>query len=124
MVAKPYDQTSGMPQMGAAFAGWMKKITLMKITQTVTNGLVTDTQTPVTFDGTVQPLNPKALALKPEGQRAWEWLQIHCFASTGNLTTNDRFQYAGKIYKIMGNLDYSLNNYIEYHAVRDYEGTI
>lgn len=113
-----------MPQIGAAFVGWQKPISLIKITQQVINGLVTDIGVSVNFRGVIQPLNPKMIALKPEGQRAWEWLQIHCFAGTTNLDTNDRFIYAGKTYKVMANNDYSLNNYIEYHAVRDFEGTI
>ncbi len=124
MTAKPLNQISGMPQIGAAFSGWQQTITLLKITQAVVNGLVQDTGASMAFKGTIQPLSPKMIALKPEGQRAWEWLQIHCFAQPANLTTNDRFIYAGKTYKIMAANDYSLSNYIEFHAVADYGGTL
>ncbi len=116
--------TSGMPQVGGAFAGWQQTITMMKITQSVTDGLVTDTSNPFVFQGTIQPLSPKMIALKPEGQRAWEWLQVHCMAGCANLDTNDRVSYNGKIYKVMGQNDYSLNGFIEYHLVADFAGTI
>jgi len=148
--AKPLNKSSGMPQMGAAFAGWAQTITIFKINQIVTDGFVKNDNgapyqfdqdgefneydvygqdwdqkakpvTKVVFQGVIQPLSPKAIALKPEGQRAWTWLQIHCFAGSLNLTTNDRIIYNGSRYKVMAVLDYSLNNYIEYHVVRDYQ---
>lgn len=121
-MAQPLNKASGMPQMRAAFAGWAKKITLVKRTQGVSQqGLVYNIDASFTFMGTIQPLSPKSIVLKPEGQRAWEWLQIHCLAGTSNLNVNDQIVYNGRVFKIMAQNDYSLNNYIEYHAVRDYQ---
>lgn len=111
-----------MPQMRAAFAGWMKRITLTRRVQTVEDdGLVVENDVPFTFRGTIQPLSPKQIALKPEGQRAWQWLQIHCMGSNA-LEPNDRIIYQGKLYKVMGQNDYSLNGFVEYHVVQDYQG--
>lgn len=119
---KTLSQLSGMPQMSAAFAGWMKKITLVKILQiTDDDGYVEDKEQKITFNGTIQPLDPEAIMLKPEGQRSFEWLQVHCFATALNLLTNDRILFNSKKYKVMNIYDYSLNNYIEYHLIRDYE---
>lgn len=112
-----------MPQMRAAFGGWTTKITMIKRSQSVVNGLVIETDHPLTFKGTVQPLSPRSLMLKPEGQRSWTWLQVHCLASTAlNLKPNDRVVFNGELFKVMADLDYSLNNYIEYHLVKDYQG--
>lgn len=147
MSRAPLNIGSGMPQMGAAFAGWQSPIVVYKRTQLVLDGLVRygalpsrwdrpdefyDTQgevwdspippvTQIGFNGVIQPLSPKNIALKPEGQRAWEWLQIHCLAGALNLTTNDQIIYLGLDYKVMAVNDYSLNNYIEYHIIRDYQ---
>lgn len=132
--------------MGPAFAGWGSAITVFKRTQDVLDGLVNygnpsvwdqpeqqfdvpgesfDTPIPpftkITFNGVIQPLNPKLIALKPEGQRAWEWLQIHCFSGALNLDTNDVIIYNQKNFKVMGVNDYSLDGYIEYHCIRDYQ---
>lgn len=120
-IANPLNQMSGMPRMGAAFAGWTKTITLQKRTQKIQGGFVTNVDTPFTFKGTIQPLSPKSISLKPEGQRAFQWLQIHCVSSSLNLRTNDRIVYNGKTFKIMADNDYSLNGYIEYHAVEDFQ---
>lgn len=206
---KNLNDISGMPQMRRAFAGWTKQITLTRVAQKVVNGLVIDSTTQFSFKGTIQPLNPKAIMLKPEGQRAWTWLQIHVtsqylapspatviprlwdtpgtswdtpgatyddsatptfdepgsqwdtpgqtFDSDGNavatptfdvpgetwdtpgrvfdqvitipkiqpawqnLNVNDLIYYNGDKYKIMAQNDYSLNGFIEYHAVKDYQ---
>lgn len=119
-MATPLNQLSGMPQMFAAFLGWGSRITVQIVRQTVIDGLVTQTKTPYSFQGTVQPLKPQEIALKPEGQRSWEWLWIHCLRGPLNLTTNDIITYNGKEYKVMAVKDYSLNNFIEYHLVANY----
>lgn len=118
---KTINQMSGMPQMNAAFAGWMSRITIQKITQTVVDGLIEQTGEQITFQGTIQPLSARELYLKDEGQRSFTWLQIHCFAGSLNLIPNDIIFYNDVKYKIMAVKDYSLNNYIEYHAVQDYQ---
>ena len=120
MSKTPLNKTSNMPRLGA-FASWASTISLQRITQTIVDGFVSEAALPINFKGTIQPLSPKQIQLKPEGQRAFEWLQIHAIAGTLNLTTNDRISYNGKIFKVMANNDYSLNGYIEYHLVKDYQ---
>lgn len=109
-----------MPRMAPAFGGWQRKITLQRRIQSVCDGLVETKNVPFTFRGTIQPLSPKQVELKPEGQRQWEWLQIHC-QSFNKLDGTDQIIYNGKIFKVMGVNDYNQNGYIEYHLVFDYQ---
>ncbi|TDE17712.1 hypothetical protein [Dyadobacter psychrotolerans] len=118
---KKLSQLSGMPQMKAAFTGWTQKITFKLITQTVVDGFVVDSEKTVVFNGTIQPLSAEEVILKPEGQRFWEWLDVHVMGTTVPLRNNDRVSYNGTLYKVMASKDYSLNNYMEFHIVRDYE---
>ncbi len=118
---KKLNQMSGMPQMDFAFANWLNLISIIKVTQNVVDGFVEDTSEVIIFKGAIQPLKPNLIQLKPEGQRAFEWLQIHCFASSLNLVPNDRIIWQENKYKVMAQNDYSLNNYIEYHVIKDYE---
>jgi len=114
--------SSGMPQMGRAFAGWTSRITLTKRTEIVVDALVTYQDSQFVYNGTIQPLSPRQLNLKPEGQRSWEWLQIHCLATgVWDLKESDRIIWQGRIYKLMATWDYSLNGFIEYHLCRDYQ---
>lgn len=121
MSAKPLNFGSGMPQVSGVLAGWMKSITLQKRQQLTNDGLVSYVNTDITFSGTIQPLSARQIALKPEGQRAWEWLQIHAVAGTKNIADNDQIVYNGIIFKVMATKDYSLNGYIEYHLAREYQ---
>lgn len=122
MPPKKLNEISGMPQIVDALNGWGSKITLMKVTQAVVNGFVQQVTQELTFIGTIQPLSPKLLQLKPEGQRGFQWLQIHCYEGDLQLNDNDQITYSGDLYKIMGVLPYDLNNYREYHAIKDYQG--
>ena len=106
--------------MKSAFSGWFSQVTIIVITQAVVDGFTIDTETATSFKGTIQPLSPNQLMFKPEGQREFEWLQIHCIAGELNLSPNDRITYNDKNFKIMAQKDYSLNNYIEYHAIADF----
>tara|TARA_R110000744_G_C19057970_1_gene528630 strand:- start:54 stop:422 length:369 start_codon:yes stop_codon:yes gene_type:complete len=120
-MAKPLNQLSGMPQMEVAFSGWSSTFVLQIVSQTIADGFVTDTTVTVTYNGTIQPLSPEQTALKPDGERSWEWLQIHVIAGQTNLVNNDRIVYNGKSFKVMSVKDYTLNNYVEYHVIADYE---
>lgn len=121
MPAPPINMQSGMPKMAAAFAGWTSALTLIKRTQVVTDGLVGYSDQTITFQGTVQPLSPKQIALKPEGERAWTWLQIHCVNGGLKLNVTDEIIFNGAEYKVMARLDYTQSNYMEYHCVREYQ---
>jgi len=122
-MAKKLNEYTGMPQMEAAFEGWMTNFTLQIITQITdaNTGFISDSIQSAQYKGTIQPLNPEEVALKPDGQRSWEWLQIHVLKGQHNLKTNDRIRYNDRDFKVMAVKDYSLNNYIEYHLVADYE---
>lgn len=112
---------SGMPQISAAFAGWTSRITLIKRVESVVDGFVQNTDTNISFYGTIQPLSPREIELKPEGQRSFTWLQIHCRAQALTLIPHDRITYQGKWYKVMAIKDYSLNGYVEYHLCQDFQ---
>lgn len=123
MNARPLNQLSNMPNVSNALNGWMSKMLLMRTVQSIDDyGVVTNTEIPFSFIGAVQPLSPEQIELKPEGQRSWQWLQIHMKTPiTLTLVTNDRVTINGRIYKIMAEKDYTNNGYIEYHAIYEYQ---
>jgi len=112
---------SGMPQMDTTLLGWEVPLTLEKVYQDVIEGDFIYTPKKINFKGVWQPLRDEALELKPEGQRSWEWIWIHAVAGTLNLETADKVIFNNKKYKVMQKKDYSLNGFVEYHLVRDYE---
>ena len=112
---------SGMPNMADTLDGWETTITLVKITQNIVDGDLVPEETNITFQGVIQPLKTEQLMSKPEGQRSWEWLWIHVKSGALNLKTADKIKWNNKRFKVMGVKDYSLNGFVEYEIVRDYE---
>ena len=113
---------SGMPNVSGALRGWASNINLIKLTVVIIDfdEEVTATED-ISFNGVIQPLKPKETKYSEDGQRAWEWLQIHSFSGELNLLTNDRIVVKDIIYKVMGIFDYTRNGYIEYQIVKDYQ---
>ena len=113
--------SSGMPNMANTLNGWEVPLTLIKIVQNTTEGdLITEEQT-INFMGVWQPLRDEQLQFKPEGQRSWEWIWIHAKSGSLNLKTADKVIFNAKRYKVMNVKDYSLNGFIEYELVKDYQ---
>lgn len=114
---------SGMPQMDTTLNGWEVPLTLVRITQDISEGELVTTEKKINFQGVWQPLKDEALELKPEGQRSWEWIWIHAKSSQLNLETADKVIFNNKRYKVIQKKDYGLNSFVEYQLCRDYEDT-
>lgn len=112
---------SGMPQLDSALTGWEIPLTLVRVYQDIVEGDLVAREEKIDFMGVWQPLKSEELQFKPEGQRSWEWVWIHAKAGTLNLQTADKVIFNNKRYKVMAVKDYSLNGFIEYNLIRDFE---
>lgn len=115
---------NGMPNMRNTLTGWEVPLSLIKVTQSMSEGDVVKTEQKIDFMGVWQPLRDEELQFKPENQRSWSWYWIHAKAGTLNLQTQDKIKFLDKRFKVMAVKDYSLNGFIEYQIVRDYEEDI
>jgi hypothetical protein len=115
--------SGNFPQLGGALLSWFQPMQFSVVTKT--NGidlLVTETMSVVEFLGVWQPFSAQMLELIPEGQRDWKWFTCHAQPGLA-LSPDDVVTYVGMQYRVMQKLDYTLNAYIEYHLVQDYEGS-
>ena len=117
----PLASLTNMPNMAGTLSGWQVPLQLIKRKQSVKDGDVSFEDETINFMGVWQPLRDEQLISKPEGQRSWEWIWIHAVAGTLNLNTADKVIFNNKRYKVMAIKDYSLNGFIEYQLVRDYD---
>ena len=117
----PLASLTNMPNMAGTLSGWQVPLQLIKRKQSVKDGDVSFEDETINFLGVWQPLRDEQLISKPEGQRSWEWIWIHAVAGTLNLNTADKVIFNNKRYKVMAIKDYSLNGFIEYQLVRDYD---
>ena len=109
------------PQMGEVLDGWEFPLTLIKIKQNIVEGDVVTQEEKIDFLGVWQPLKDEQLQFKPEGQRSWSWYWIHAKSGTLNLQTGDKIFFQNKRFKVMNVKDYSLNGYIEYQIIEDFQ---
>lgn len=118
----PLNQVSGMPQMSSAFFGWKNNISLIKIVQTIDDdGFVVETNSVINFKGVWQPMSMEQIAIKPDGERAWQWITLHVEGSNVLFKRGDKIMRLDQRYKVMGVKDFTLNNYSEYELVKDYQ---
>lgn len=110
-----------VPNVGGALLDWFQPMVFTLITKTVEAFQNIESQTPISFRGVIQPLQERALAILPEGQRSWTWLMLHS-DPTLKLQTDDVVLYNGVRTRVMGLKDYTIYGYLEYKLVQDWEG--
>lgn len=117
----PNANLTNMPNMANTLSGWEAPLSLIKVTQSIIDGDAVKKEETINFQGVWQPLRDEQLQFIPEGQRSWSWYWIHAKAGTLNLKTQDKIIFQGKRYKVMNIKDYSLNGFIEYQVILDYQ---
>lgn len=119
---RPLNTDAGtMPDVSGALMDWFQPMVFAIVTKTVSGFQAVETKTDINFQGVLQPMSGRQLMMKPEGQRKWNWFQLH--AEPGlTLTPDDVVFYLGVQYRVMSQKDYRLNGYVEYTLVNDYTG--
>lgn len=121
--SRPLNVNSGtLPDVSGAMLDWFQPMVFELVSKIVSGFQVSETPTPINFQGTWQPLTERQLMLKPEGQRAWSWYWMHAQPSLV-LQVDDVVIWLGKQTRVMSRKDYALYGYIEYHLVQDWEGS-
>ena len=114
--------SANLPDVSEVMNGWEVSMTANYVTQAVVDGAVVDTEVNKPIKGIMQPLKAEEIALKDEGQRSWDWYQVHIRETVyGELFTTQILIINSVPYKIKAKKDWVLNGYREYHAIRDFE---
>ena len=99
-----------MPTIQTTIRSFQQSMQFAIVVKTPTDGMIVETsQTPVAlwFEGHVQPLHPKSVAVKPEGQRKFKWWEL--FTDLNNLELDSIIKdIRGKTYRVMSSHDLSL----------------
>lgn len=80
-----------------------------------------ETAVETNFQGVWQPFTAQQLRMKPEGQRAWKWFQLHAHPQL-ILNPDDIVKFQNQNYRVMTKQDYSQYGFVEYHLTNDYTG--
>jgi hypothetical protein len=112
-------QTGTIPDVSCGMRDWFKPMNFITVNKTVANFQNVETQLATNFRGVIQSLKERDLQLKPEGQRAWSWLQIHADPVLA-LLVDDIVEFSSRKYRVMAFRDYKIYGYVEYHLVEDW----
>ena len=102
-----------LPNMANAIMAWQQTITVEVITKTLVNYQVTETKTPVSFLGVLINLQSTQLELKPEGQRQWNWVEVHSLTDL-EVKLDDEVVIKNRRFRVMASADYSDYGYYRY----------
>ena len=77
---------------------------------------VETTKDVVEFEGVLQPIPPRKLTIKPEGQRSWKWytLWTEILLNLDDVVRDDE----GRQYQVMVQTDGRRGGYLEYEIVQ------
>lgn len=108
-----------LPDMSSTLLNYFQNLKFILLTKTTVNFQLKETETVLDFLGVVQPLTSQKLAMKPEGQRAWNWSMVHALPGL-SLKVDDKFKYRDLFYRVMAKTDYTEYGYTYYEIVQDY----
>lgn len=117
----PLNQKTGtLPDVSGALMDWFQPMVFARVVKEAGFEVV-ETMVPVHFRGVIQPLSGRSLLMKPEGQRKWNWLQVHAEPSL-TLTIDEIILYNEVQYRVMKQKDFTLYGYVYYELCEDFTG--
>lgn len=115
-------RTGTVPDVSGGMRDWFQPMVFERVVKTTEAFQVIETATEIHFQGIIQPLTERKLALKPEGQRAWTWLLLHADPVL-TLQVDEVVLYLGVQTRVMSRKDNSIYGYVEYQLVQDWTGS-
>jgi len=102
-----------MPDMSDAISGFAEDIQFAVNSKTVVDYEVVESRSSVEWtDGSLQPLPPQELRIKPEGQRTWKWWLMY---TTKSLKLDDILQdNCRRQYRVMEKTDWNAAGFYVY----------
>ena len=110
--------TSQVPDVSGAIQRNLQPLTFVRMQKRIIDGFVKSIPVTEKYLASIQPLKPKDLVIKPQGERAWSWYMIHSLVNL-ELKLGDQFESGGAKYKIMGRSNYSQFGYFYQECIED-----
>ena len=109
------------PQVSIVFNNWTSTIQMKLVkTSAVDFEAQTDVLNVLTFDAVIQPMPPREIERKPEGERAWKWWKVW---TTTNLQIDSVIQDPdGVQFRIQSTQDWSQGGFYTSDVVQQPAG--
>jgi hypothetical protein len=117
-------QTGTLPYLQETLYDWLQPMVFVVVSKYTSSFQLIEKTTNINFMGIAQPLQGRQLNLFPEGQRKWNYIQIHAQCDTSGalitLKPDDVINYLNIQYRIMTARNFSVFGYIEFILVENY----
>jgi hypothetical protein len=110
-----------LPSMSSTVKSYFRPLVLIYVFKSVVNHEIQEARKELRCSGTIQPFDWRALRIKPEGQRSWNWQMLHTTPDV-KLKNDEEFTEGGTRYRVMSQGAYSRYGFITYELVQDYDG--
>lgn len=121
------EQQGTVPNLGTGLNDWFQVMTFTRVVKTVVAFQAVEVGTPIVFRGLIQPLSGRELAMKPEGQRKWNWISVYAQSVPNSaimtLQPDEVVIYVTTQYRVMSTKNFANYGYIQYELVDDYTGS-
>lgn len=122
------ESSSGQPVMAEAILDYFRPITIGVVTADVQDGSDGDDQDGVVKEivrkvrtsGVIRPGGPEKLEVLSGGERSWQSSVLYTTPDF-NVDTDTKIAIEGTNYRVMSSTDYSVNGYVRYDIMEDYE---
>jgi hypothetical protein len=102
-----------LPKMTSALSAWQQRFSFEVVRKSVIDFEVKEIKSRIDFAGVITPLSARQLEIKPEGQRAWRWFEVHTSAAI-EIKPDDIVTFKCKKYRVMAQHDFSDYGYWRY----------
>ena len=107
-----------IPNLQNAVRRFEQTLQVELVKKTIIDGDVAESAqipVPIFFEGTILPMHPRQLEVKPEGERAWKWWTlITDLVITTDTVVKDSH---GTLFRVMSSTDWSDAEYRQYELV-------
>lgn len=115
-------QQGTVPDVSGALQDWFQAMVFTRVVKTTVGFQLEETAVDVNFQGVIQPLTERQLALKPEGERAWTWFMLHADPVL-TLQVDEVVTWLGKQTRVASRKDYAMYGHVIYELVQDWLGS-
>ncbi len=113
-----------LPSMRGTVLGWFKPMIVGIVTETIAAGGVRDGQSVSTVremrTSGVIIADEEEIDIKAEGQRSWARSFLYVLPQL-DVATDTRLKIAGKFYRVTKKKNFTVNGYIRYVVLEDYD---
>lgn len=108
------------PDMGGVLAGWENRMIFKKITDTIVDYENVKTEINYPFEGVFQPMPPREIYFKKEGQRDWKWWSLWT-RTEYDINNGDNIEdFNGLKFRVLRKSDWTQGGYTKFDIVQDY----